>query len=79
MKTQKKPISIKEVLADANHPNTFRGCHKLECGKIDLCACIGPGYGEPYCPCEMTRRGLPSSPERIAEAAAAEDRLKAVV
>lgn len=30
------------------------------------CACMGPVYGEPHCPCDMERRGLPSSPEHIA-------------
>ncbi len=23
------------------------------------CACMGPMYGEPHCPCDMTRLGLP--------------------
>jgi hypothetical protein len=32
---------------------------------INLCACIGPVYGEPFCPCEMKDRGLPSSPEHL--------------
>lgn len=26
---------------------------------LEFCACIGPEYGEPYCYCEMMRRGLP--------------------
>jgi len=25
---------------------------------MDMCACMGAMYGEPYCPCEMERRGL---------------------
>lgn len=25
------------------------------------CACMGPQYGEPYCYCEMKRRGLQMS------------------
>lgn len=33
------------------------------------CACIGPVHGEPYCPCEMTRRGIQPSAERLAEQA----------
>lgn len=33
---------------------------------LSACACMGPMYGEPYCPCEMNRRGLPSSPEHVA-------------
>lgn len=32
---------------------------------MSACACMGPVYGEQYCPCEMKRRGLPSSPEHI--------------
>jgi|688.fasta_scaffold1017697_2 hypothetical protein len=27
---------------------------------IDLCACVGPINGEPYCPCEMKQNGLES-------------------
>lgn len=30
---------------------------------FSACACIGPMYDEPYCACEMRRRGLPPSPE----------------
>lgn len=26
-----------------------------------LCACLGPLNNEPYCPCEMSRLGLPSA------------------
>jgi hypothetical protein len=25
---------------------------------INACACMGPQLGQPYCPCEMQRRGL---------------------
>lgn len=39
------------------------------------CACMGPVYGEQFCPCDMTRRGLPSSPEHIKANAAAEQEL----
>lgn len=24
-----------------------------------ICACMGPMYGEPYCPCRMEQLGLP--------------------
>jgi uncharacterized coiled-coil protein SlyX len=27
---------------------------------IDICACVGPLMGEPYCPCEMRQNGLES-------------------
>ncbi len=30
------------------------------------CACMGPMYGEPYCPCQMDVRGLARSAESIA-------------
>lgn len=36
---------------------------------IEICACMGPVHGEPHCPCEMTRQGLPPSAERLAEEA----------
>lgn len=26
--------------------------------KYKSCACLGAMYGEPYCPCEMERKGL---------------------
>jgi hypothetical protein len=25
---------------------------------MDMCACMGPLHGDPYCYCEMQRRGL---------------------
>jgi hypothetical protein len=52
---------ISDVLADATHPAheaTTKMMDDLRSGKISMCACMGPGYGEPYCPCEMSRRGL---------------------
>ena len=36
---------------------------------IKVCACMGAVHGEPYCPCEMERRGLPPSIERVNEEA----------
>lgn len=32
---------------------------------IQICGCMGPGYGEPYCPCNMARAGLPMSAEHV--------------
>jgi hypothetical protein len=33
---------------------------------VNLCACMGPRYGDPYCYCEMKRRGLtPTEPPKI--------------
>lgn len=28
---------------------------------LSMCACLGPLNNEPYCPCEMSRLGLPST------------------
>lgn len=42
---------------------------------INLCACIGPVYGEPMCPCAMQRAGLESSQEHKDANAAATKRL----
>lgn len=28
---------------------------------MNLCACLGPVDGDPYCPCEMKHRGLTSN------------------
>lgn len=28
---------------------------------LNICACIGPINGEPYCPCQMRRAGLETS------------------
>ena len=41
--------------------------------EFNLCACMGPQQGEPYCPCEMERRGLPPSAARLAEEARFKD------
>lgn len=42
--------------------------------KLTPCACIGPMYGEPYCLCEMRRRGLKLNEEaRAAEHARAKE------
>jgi hypothetical protein len=29
----------------------------------NFCACIGPMYGEPYCGCQMKRKGIPLNTE----------------
>jgi hypothetical protein len=49
---------------------------KVKSGGIVACACMGAVYGEPHCPCEMTRRGLPSSPAHIAANEKANEDLK---
>jgi hypothetical protein len=35
---------------------------------LQMCACMGPMYDEPYCYCEMQRRGLQLNTEARAEA-----------
>lgn len=35
-----------------------------EMNKITVCACLGPQFGEPFCPCEMRRKNLPRSEEQ---------------
>lgn len=72
------PVPVKEALADYTHPahvEVIDTLAKLKTGEISLCACIGPMYGEPYCPCEMSRRGLPPSPQREAAQQEASERL----
>ena len=33
------------------------------------CACLGPQFNEPHCPCTMRRLHLPPSEERLADLA----------
>lgn len=33
-----------------------------------FCACMGRVYGEPFCPCEMSRRELPMSKAHVIQA-----------
>lgn len=63
-----KPVSIKEVLADYDHPlhePVMDALVDLELGVVSLCACLGAQYGEPYCPCKMEKLGLPPSEARL--------------
>jgi hypothetical protein len=76
-----QPVPIKDVLADPTHPAfpaATEMLEKLGKGEIKLCACLGAAPGEPYCPCEMTRRGLPASPARVQAADEANRRLAAI-
>lgn len=43
-----------------------------------FCACMGPRFGQPYCPCEMQRRGLSDGSE-YAWSEADKERLKAAL
>jgi hypothetical protein len=43
---------------------------------FNFCACIGPIYGEPCCPCEMKKRGIPPSPDRIKAIEESERKMK---
>jgi hypothetical protein len=52
---------ISDVLADEEHPayeSVKSILNGLQDGSLSLCGCLGPMYGEPYCPCEMKRKGL---------------------
>lgn len=42
---------------------------------ITFCACMGPMYGEPLCPCAMSRAGLERSQESKDALVAANKRL----
>lgn len=33
----------------------------IKSGVLNACACMGPCWGDPYCPCEMGRKGLKSN------------------
>lgn len=77
-----QPVPIKDVLADPTHPGhraASEMMEKLRKGEINLCGCLGQMYGEPYCPCEMTRRGLPPSPERVRANEEANVRMKELI
>lgn len=77
-----QPVPIKDVLADPAHPAYSAAnemLEKLRKGELNLCACLGPGYGEPYCPCEMTRRGIPRSTERVRATQEADRRMSELV
>ena len=82
MQDSKNPVPVKDVLADPNHPAfpaVTEMLEKLRKGELSMCGCMGPGYGEPYCPCEMTRRGLPPSPARQQATAEANRRMSDLV
>lgn len=79
---ENKPVPLKDVLADPTHaayPAASEMLEKLRKGEISLCACLGAAPGEPYCPCDMTRRGLPASPARQHETAEANGRMRDLV
>ncbi|KWA84116.1 hypothetical protein WL29_22385 [Burkholderia ubonensis] len=72
--TINQPTPLNDILRDPGHPahaDAKALTEKVESGDISLCACLGPVYDEPYCPCEMRRRGLPRSAhhKRAVEAA----------
>lgn len=53
-----------------------------KCVATKLCACMGPMYGEPYCPCRMSAMGfdkqMEENPLRIAENERAKKQLDAL-
>lgn len=67
------PTPLKTALGDAAHPAHAAASEfieKLKAGAVNLCACMGPMYGEPHCICSMERLGLPlNTAARAAEAA----------
>lgn len=74
VKNDNQPILIKDALADKKHPHhkaVSEIVKKLESGEINMCACMGRIGEDPYCPCEMTAKGLTPTntwtPEKIAE------------
>jgi hypothetical protein len=48
-----------------------RGMENINPLSLSACACLGPQGGDPFCPCEMSRRGLKATniwtPEKVAE------------
>ena len=80
--TEPQAIPLKDILADPSHPahaEVSAFARQVRGGEISLCACMGPLGGEPYCPCEMERRGLPPAPERVAAEEDAQRRLSTLV
>lgn len=58
---ENKPIPIREILDNAEHPDhkeVSSIMEKLKNGEISLCGCIGKVGDDPYCPCGMRSRGL---------------------
>lgn len=57
-----KPVPIQEVLM-SNHTESKEAIGSmmadLKSGIASMCACMGPMYGEPHCPCQMQRLGIP--------------------
>jgi hypothetical protein len=69
---------ISDVLADPSHDAheaVKEMMAKLESGEINMCGCMGPMYGEPYCPCKMEQmalgRQMAENPLRVVEEARA--------
>lgn len=52
---------IRDVLSDESHEAHSVAkdfMEKLNSVEISMCGCLGPMYGEPYCPCQMEQKGL---------------------
>jgi hypothetical protein len=80
--TENQPIFLKDILGDPSHPDHAAMkdfADKVNSGEISVCACIGPVHGEPYCACEMRRRGLPPSAAHVAASEEAGKQWKALV
>lgn len=57
-----QPVPIQEILM-SNHTEAKDAVNSfvadIKSGIGSMCACMGPMYGEPFCPCMMEKRGLP--------------------
>lgn len=77
MSAKNEATPVGQILGDYTHPvhaPVMDTVLKVQEGELNLCACTGPFPGEPFCPCEMVRRGLPPSPARQKAMANAEAR-----
>lgn len=80
--TDNKPVLLKDILANPAHPahgEMKALTEKVESGEVSLCACLGPVYGEPYCPCEMRRRGMPPSSQHTRATKCDAENLQAIL
>jgi len=80
--SESNSMPLCEILADPSHPmhaELSAFADQVKAGEITPCACLGPLTGEPHCPCEMKRRGLPPSSARVASEEDARRRLAVLV
>lgn len=51
-------LPIKDCL---NIPEVVTMLSEIKSGALNFCACMGPSWGDPFCPCDMERKGLKSN------------------